>query len=101
MASHAHRHEMAQLVEQLPGAQMHHWYEDLGARTVTETIHEGFIDLGEVPVDPRAQVYLCGPPPFMKAVRRGLEGLDVPEGNVHFEVFGPDTWAAMPEAVPA
>lgn len=101
MASHAHRHEMAQLVDQLPGAQMHHWYEDLGARTVTETIHEGFIDLGEVPVDPNAQVYLCGPPPFMKAVRRGLEGLDVPEGNVHFEVFGPDTWAAMPEAVPA
>ncbi|HCG55496.1 MULTISPECIES: globin domain-containing protein [Brevibacterium] len=101
MASHAHRREMAELVKQLPGAQMHHWYEQLGSRAVTETIHEGFIDLGEVSVNPNAQVYLCGPPPFMNAVRRGLAGLDVPAGNVHFEVFGPDTWTAAAEPVPA
>ncbi|MDN6530009.1 MAG: bifunctional hydroxymethylpyrimidine kinase/phosphomethylpyrimidine kinase, partial [Brevibacterium sp.] len=37
MASHAHRREMAELVDQLPGGQLHHWYEQLGARTVTET----------------------------------------------------------------
>ena len=101
MASHAHRREMAQLVNQLPGAQMHHWYEQLGARTVTDTIHEGFIDLRQVPVAPNAQVYLCGPPPFMNAVRRGLAELNVPVDNVHFEVFGPDTWATAPEPVPA
>lgn len=62
MASHAHRQEMAQLVAQLPGARMHHWYEQLGARTTTETVHEGFIDLAEVGVPVDAQVYLCGPP---------------------------------------
>ncbi|WP_166823162.1 globin domain-containing protein [Brevibacterium limosum] len=101
MAAHAHRHEMAQLVDQLPGARMHHWYEQLGARTTTETIHEGFIDLAEVDVAADAQVYLCGPPPFMKAVRRGLDELNVPAGNIHFEVFGPDTWAAVPEMQPA
>ena len=101
MAAHAHRSEMAQLVSQLPGASMHHWYERLGARAATETVHEGFINLAEVPVDANAQVYLCGPPPFMKAVRRGLDELDVPEANIHFEVFGPDTWATVPEAVPA
>lgn len=101
MASHAHRREMAELVDRLPGGQLHHWYEQLGARTVTETVHEGFIDLDEVSIAPNAQVYLCGPPPFMNAVRRGLAGLDVPSDNVHFEVFGPDTWAASPELVPA
>ncbi|WP_169252835.1 globin domain-containing protein [Brevibacterium sp. 'Marine'] len=101
MASHAHRQEMAQLVAQLPGARMHHWYEQLGARGTSETVHEGFIDLAEVDVPVDAQVYLCGPPPFMKAVRRGLDALDVPEDNIHFEVFGPDTWATVPELVPA
>lgn len=101
MASHAHRREMEQLVSQLPGAQMHHWYENLGARTVTDTIHEGFIELGDVSFDVGAQVYLCGPPPFMNAVRRGLDTLGVPAGNVHYEVFGPDTWAAAPELTPA
>lgn len=101
MASHAHRREMAELVKQLPGARMHHWYEQLGARTVTKTIHEGFIDLDKVSIAPNAQVYLCGPPPFMNAVRRGLAGLNVPAANVHFEVFGPDTWTAAAEPVPA
>ncbi|WP_193095781.1 globin domain-containing protein [Brevibacterium sp. FME17] len=101
MASHAHRREMGQLVNQLPGAQMHHWYEQLGARTVTDTVHEGFIDLGEVPIAANAQVYLCGPPPFMNAVRRGLAVLDIPADNVHFEVFGPDTWSAAAEPVSA
>ena len=101
MASHAHRQEMAELVNQLPGAQMHHWYEQLGARPATDTVHEGFINLAEVGVDLRAQVYLCGPPPFMNAVRRGLGELDVPAGNVHFEVFGPDTWSAAAEPVSA
>lgn len=37
----------------------------------------------------------------MKAVRRGLDALEVPEDNIHFEVFGPDTWATVPELVPA
>ncbi|MDN5834981.1 MAG: hypothetical protein L0J17_13385 [Brevibacterium sp.] len=31
MTSHAHRQEMAELVRQLPGGQLHHWYEQLGA----------------------------------------------------------------------
>jgi nitric oxide dioxygenase len=101
MATHAHRQEMATLVNQLPGARMHHWYEQLGARTATKTVHEGFINLAEVDVPADVQVYLCGPSPFMKAVRRGLDEQGVPEEQIHFEVFGPDTWATVPEAVPA
>src|SRR5699024_11200809 len=70
MAAHAHRSEMAQLVSQLPGASMHHWYERLGARAATETVHEGFINLAEVPVDATAQVYLCGGSPRPRRTRR-------------------------------
>lgn len=44
------------LVAQLPSARMHHWYEQLGARTANETDHEGFIDLAEVVPPRRASV---------------------------------------------
>ncbi|MDD5678329.1 MAG: ferric reductase-like transmembrane domain-containing protein [Kiritimatiellae bacterium] len=32
-------------------------------------------------------VYLCGPPPMMKAVRAILIGLDVPRAHIHYERF--------------
>ena len=33
--------------------------------------------------------YLCGPPPFMKSLYRGLLSLNVPEARIHYEFFGP------------
>lgn len=92
MSDHAHRKEMTELISQLRDAQIYHWYEDLGSKQTTDTIKAGLIDLGSAPIDPAAQVYLCGPPPFMNAVRQGLDEFDVSEANVHYEVFGPDTW---------
>lgn len=41
----------------------------------------------QVPVD--AQVYLCGPLPFMKSVRQTLIEHLVPETAIHYEIFGP------------
>jgi nitric oxide dioxygenase len=91
-ARHAHRQELADLVGRLPGSDVRHWYEDLGMRPASDTTKLGRIDLRgfEVPAD--AQVYLCGPLPFMELVRRELLERDVPEKNIHYEVFGPDTW---------
>lgn len=94
MSNHAHRQELAGLVDQIPGARLFHWYEDLGVRQTTDNVQEGRIDLDAVDVDPDAQVFLCGPPPFMAAVRRSLAARHIPESNVHFEVFGPDTFVA-------
>ena len=37
-ASHAHRRELETLVERIPSADVHRWYEDLGARQPLETI---------------------------------------------------------------
>jgi nitric oxide dioxygenase len=91
-ARHAHRRELRELVERLPGAALHHWYEDLGVRAATDTVRPGRIDLGSVEVRPDAQVYLCGPLPFMDQVRRSLRDRGVPEAHIHYEVFGPDTW---------
>ena len=35
--------------------------------------------------------YLCGPPPFMKSLFRGLLDWGVPETRIHYEFFGPAT----------
>ncbi len=37
---------------------------------------------------PEADYYLCGPPPFMSAQQRDLEGLGVVSERIHSEVFG-------------
>jgi nitric oxide dioxygenase len=91
-ARHAHRQELADLVGRLPGSEMRHWYEDLGVRTASDTTKLGRIDLEGFDVPADAQVYLCGPLPFMELVRRELLARDVPEKNIHYEVFGPDSW---------
>ena len=49
--------------------------------------------------------YLCGPPPFMKALFNGLLGWGVAEGHIYYEFFGPATVlkesAAEDKAAPA
>lgn len=44
--------------------------------------------------------YLCGPPPFMEAVTKGLRDWGVPDSAVHFEAFGPASVSVKP-TVPA
>ena len=48
-----------------------------------------------------AAYYLCGPLPFMKAVRSALIDRDVSPHDIQYEVFGPDLWAADLLAEPA
>ena len=54
-----------------------------------------------VPEIMRRRVHLCGPPPMMNAVRRMLNELGVPDGQIHSEAFGPASLPASdaPEAV--
>ncbi|WP_028216673.1 2Fe-2S iron-sulfur cluster-binding protein [Paraburkholderia oxyphila] len=40
---------------------------------------------------PHCECYLCGPPPFMKAVYEALRALGVPKERIHYEFFGPST----------
>jgi len=93
-SSHAHRAELTELVERLPFAVMHRWYEDLGARRPEGSLREGRADLGEVAIAPGTRAYLCGPLPFMLGMREALLAKDVPAENIHYEVFGPDSWSA-------
>jgi nitric oxide dioxygenase len=38
--------------------------------------------------------YLCGPLPFMQAVREDLLSRGVSVADIQYEVFGPDLWQA-------
>ena len=93
-ARHAHRQELKELVADLPAGSLHRWYEDLGVRPTRDALRVGRVDLAAVQIPTGAKIYLCGPLPFMDSVRQTLVEQDVPETNIHYEVFGPDKWLA-------
>lgn len=100
---HAHRDEQAERVLQLPNATLHVWYEDLdgspsgadGDRAegwAGHPVHEGRADLAGLDLPAGTTAYLCGPLPFMRAVRGQLLAKGLDPAAVHYEVFGPDLW---------
>ncbi|CAL9344330.1 globin domain-containing protein [Streptomyces sp. enrichment culture] len=88
-ADHAHRDELRRLVGELPGARLHLWYEEPGD---DPDASRGTADVAALDLPEGVTAYLCGPLPFMRAVRGGLLRRGVPAGAVHYEVFGPDLW---------
>ncbi|MDI9913915.1 globin domain-containing protein [Rhodococcus sp. IEGM 1379] len=93
IADHAHRTELSALVDKIPAARLHRWYEDLGVHSSLEAVSEGRADLRDIELDPDTQAFLCGPMPFMLSMRESLIARDIPAQNIHYEVFGPDSWA--------
>ncbi|MET7481662.1 globin domain-containing protein [Streptomyces sp. NPDC005538] len=87
---HALRSETHDLVGQLPSAQAHFWYEHPGAEE--PGARTGLMDLGDIELPADATVFLCGPLPFMRAVRGQLLDAGVPARRIRYEVFGPDLW---------
>ncbi|MGV4887475.1 globin domain-containing protein [Streptomyces viridosporus] len=89
-ADHALRTDHEAFATKLADATVHFWYEqDAPAGTRT-----GYVDLAPVPVAPGTRAYLCGPLPFMRAVREQLIAKGVAPADIHYEVFGPDLWLA-------
>ena len=79
---------------ELPGANAHVWYER-GAQTLLPVdVHAGVLNLEDVKLPDDALYYLCGPLPFMQAVRSALIERDVAPRDIQYEVFGPDLWQA-------
>ncbi|WP_406421965.1 FAD-binding oxidoreductase [Streptomyces sp. NBC_00873] len=91
-ADHALRNDHAQLTAKLPDAAAHFWYENPEPGHPAD--RTGLVDLGSIPVLPGTHAYLCGPLPFMRAVRTQLLAKGVPAADIHYEVFGPDLWLA-------
>ncbi|MFS3127681.1 globin domain-containing protein [Nocardioides sp. Bht2] len=89
---HALRRDLKELVATIDGATLVRWYEDLGTRVPRADLAAGLVDLEAVSVPTDAQVYLCGPLPFMESVHAGLVAKGVAGDAIRYEVFGPDKW---------
>ncbi|WP_186780342.1 globin domain-containing protein [Streptomyces salinarius] len=87
---HAHRQEQLDLIRALPDARLHLWYEEPGDQAPEAST--GRADLTGLDLPEGVTAYLCGPVPFMRAVRGDLLSRGVPAEAVHYEVFGPDLW---------
>jgi nitric oxide dioxygenase len=96
------RHQVLSDVRALPKASVHVWYENGAQSTLpVEGVHAGLLDLNEVSLPQSAIFYLCGPLPFMTAVRTALLERGVAAHDIQYEVFGPDLWQADSVTEPA
>ncbi|MER6446615.1 hemin transporter [Streptomyces venezuelae] len=89
-ADHPLRGDHRALTHKLPDASARFWYEE----SAEPGDGEGRMDLSAVPLAPGTRAYLCGPLPFMRAVRGQLIAKGLPAADIHYEVFGPDLWLA-------
>ncbi|MFB6437081.1 globin domain-containing protein [Streptomyces sp. NPDC056411] len=97
-ADHALREEQRLLVAALPDARLHLWYEEGHDATPddrTAHVAAGHADIGALELPDGLTAYLCGPLPFLRAVRGALLRRGVPAGAIHYEVFGPDLWRGL------
>jgi nitric oxide dioxygenase len=94
-ASFALRHQVLEDLRTLPEGTAHVWYErGADSSLPVDGVHSGVLDLDDVKLPDAAVYYLCGPLPFMQAVRSGLIDRGVPPRDIQYEVFGPDLWQA-------
>jgi nitric oxide dioxygenase len=94
-SSFALRRQVVSDVLALRAASLHVWYEEEGrSNEPVDGVHAGMMDLTAVDLPDDATYYLCGPLPFMQAVRSALIGHGVTPRDIQYEVFGPDLWQA-------
>ena len=86
------REELAELVGKMPNARLVSFIEGEGGDFI------GRVDVSKLDVPANANVYLCGPLPFMQGVRSALVEAGVPGKNINYEIFGPDQWMLHDQA---
>ncbi|MCW2578595.1 MAG: hmp [Blastococcus sp.] len=93
-SSFALRHQVLDDLRTLSGGTAHVWYERGAQTSLPAGAHAGGMDLDDVTLPDDGAYYLCGPLPFMQAVRSALIDRGVPARDIQYEVFGPDLWQA-------
>jgi len=103
--SFALRNQVTADLAALPDATLNSWFLNPdGGESATDAgsgamksggaVHSGFMNLKDVQLPSDAEYCLCGPLPFMQAVRSALVAARVPAKDIQYEVFGPDLWLA-------
>jgi hypothetical protein len=91
---HAFKARLEQLAHTNPGFKLHVVYSRPSAEDVQgrDFQHTGHVDVGllqQTLPHGRHQFYICGPAAMMESLVPALVEWGVPEGDVHFEAFGP------------
>ncbi|MCZ4097446.1 globin domain-containing protein [Streptomyces sp. H39-C1] len=89
-SDHPHREETTRLADRLPHAALHLWYEE--AHAEMPGAREGRTNVGLLDLPDGLTAFLCGPLPYLRAVRGALLQAGVPAADIHYEIFGPDLW---------
>ncbi|MFE9107393.1 globin domain-containing protein [Actinomadura geliboluensis] len=90
--THPMREQTAEAGRRISGFRQLTWYEEPGGAELGEDVRAGRIDVAALPLPDKARVFMCGPLPFMREIRRGLLDAGVSDERIHYEVFGPDLW---------
>ena len=79
----------------LRDASLYVWYEQ-GAESQlpVQGVFAGRMDLSQVRLPDNAVYHMCGPVPFMHAIRSALVELGILPRDIQYEMFGPDLWQA-------
>jgi nitric oxide dioxygenase len=89
-------------MRRLPKGELHVWFERGAECTMpVDSVHAGLMNLDDVDLPLDALYYLCGPLPFMQAIRSALIDRGVHPRDIQYEVFGPDLWQADADTEPA
>ncbi len=93
---HIHKQELEKLAAENENIRLHVCYSKPGEQDAKgrDYHHEGRVGielLKELLPSNNFEYYLCGNGAFMKSITDGLEAWGVPDGDIHFEAFGPAT----------
>jgi nitric oxide dioxygenase len=92
------RQQVLDDVRSLSHARLYVWYEQGAEGSLpVDGRHAGVMDLSQVTLPAGAAYYLCGPLPFLQAVRSALIDRGVQPRDIQYELFGPDLWQADAE----
>jgi nitric oxide dioxygenase len=96
---HALYADLRRQVLAMDDATAQNWYEtDAENAPTLHPARPGRMDLNDIDIPSQAQVFMCGPLPFMQEARQVLLGKGIRSEHIHYEVFGPDLWAHNPDA---
>ncbi|QYF91717.1 NO-inducible flavohemoprotein [Massilia sp. PAMC28688] len=90
---HPHRADVAAAKAVMPHLVIASFHENLSADNARDgALFQGRMEISKIPAWPydQANVYMCGPVPFMQDQWRALIDAGVPAHRLHREVFGPE-----------
>lgn len=98
---HAFREEMENLTKLSPNLHIHYSYSKPNVEDAGKYHSQGYIDkkllqniiVPQIEIfqnqsSAQAEYFLCGSPPFMDSLIKGLKELNIPEDKIFFESFG-------------